>query len=307
VLAEKEQLPVYEDLEKNCAPVDYIAGGATQNSIRVAAWMGKRKMPCAYSGCVGDDSYAGILKERCEAAGVKAHYMVDASTPTGKCACLIHEKERALITDLQAANNFKLSHLETEESQALISAAQIIYCAGFFLTSGGTACTTFLGKACAEGGKRFCLNISAPFIAEFFTSALDETMPYIDILFGNETEAAALGKVKGWGEDVVTFARKAASLPKESGTHARMVVITQGAKATVVAFDGAVTEYPTPELDSKFIVDTNGAGDSFVGGFLLQLARGRDIAACVAAGNFAARTIIQRSGCTMPETCDFEG
>lgn len=48
------------------------------------------------------------------------------------------------------------------------------------------------------------------------------------------------------------------------------------------------------------LVDTNGAGDAFVGGFLAKLACGCDLEACVSAGNYAARQIIQVSGCKIP-------
>ena len=49
------------------------------------------------------------------------------------------------------------------------------------------------------------------------------------------------------------------------------------------------------------IVDTNGAGDAFVGGFLAQLAKNKSIEDCVKCGIWAATEIIQRSGCTFPE------
>ena len=65
-------------------------------------------------------------------------------------------------------------------------------------------------------------------------------MPFVDIVFANETEAAALGEVKGWGTDVSEIALKLAAQPKASGTHARMVVFTQGASSTVVVLDGKV-------------------------------------------------------------------
>ena len=230
---------MYKELEDNYK-VDYIAGGATQNSIRVAAWMMQSKTSCAYMGCVGDDAYGRTLKECCDAGGVNAHYMVDKATPTGTCACLIKDSERTLITNLGAANNYNKEHLESEESLKLVNAAKVIYSAGFFLTSGGPPCTTFLGQKCSDEGKLYCLNLSAPFICQFFTAQLDETMPFVDIVFANETEAAALGEVKGWGTDVSEIALKLAAQPKASGTHARMVVFTQGASSTVVVLDGKV-------------------------------------------------------------------
>ena len=213
--------------------------------------------------------------------------------------------ERTLVTRLDAANNFKLAHLETPAVQKVLVSAKVVYSAGFFLTSGGPECTALLGAHCAEYGKRFCLNVSAPFIAQFFCDQLDATMPHVDILFANETEAAALGEKKGWGTDVATVALKAAALPKASGRYARAVVFTQGADQTIVAYNGTVTTYPVPPLAKELLVDTNGAGDAFVGGFLSRLVLGEDFDACVKAGHFSARTIIQRSGCTVPDTCSY--
>ena len=126
-------------------------------------------------------------------------------------------------------------------------------------------------------------------------------MPFVDILFANETEAAALGEARGWGSDVATVALKCCDLPKASGRRARCVVFTQGADSTIVACEGAVTTYPVTPLAKELLVDTNGAGDAFVGGFLSQLALGSPEELCVRIGHFCAGTIIQQSGCTCPD------
>ena len=202
------------------------------------------------------------------AGGVEVAYQVDAEAPTGVCGVLVDPtNERTLVTRLDAANNFTKDHLETAAVQKLLVASKVVYSAGFFLTSGGPDCTALLGQHCADFGKRFCLNISAPFIAQFFGEALDATMPFVDILFANETEAAALGEARGWGSDVATVALKCCDLPKASGRRARCVVFTQGADSTIVACEGAVTTYRDAPRRG-LLVDTNGAGDAFGGGFL---------------------------------------
>jgi adenosine kinase len=38
------------------------------------------------------------------------------------------------------------------------------------------------------------MNLSAPFIAQFFKSQVDEILPYIDVLIGNEAEADAFAQ-----------------------------------------------------------------------------------------------------------------
>ena len=62
------------------------------------------------------------------------------------------------------------------------------------------------------------------------------------------------------------IALKAAALPKEDEGRPRMVVFTQGALPTIVVENGVATEYPVIPLAEGELVDTNGAGDAFVGG-----------------------------------------
>jgi adenosine kinase len=94
-------------------------------------------------------------------------------------------------------------------------------------------------------------------------------------------------------------------MPKHNGSRARTVVITNGSQPTVVAVNGKVTLYPVITLAKEQLVDTNGAGDAFVGGFLSQLVAGKDVPECIRAGNYAANVIIQRSGCTFPAKPSF--
>lgn len=162
-----------------------------------------------------------------------------------------------------------------------------------------------VAKHAVANNKIYCLNLSAPFIIQFFKDQLRAIMPYADFLFANESEAAVYGDSMGYGSDIATIALKAAAEPKASGARARIVVFTQGADATIVAMEGKVTSYPVNKLAKELLVDTNGAGDAFVGGFLAQLIRDKPIAECVRAGHFAAGTIIQRSGCSFPKECDY--
>lgn len=60
ILAEEKHLPLYEELVKNY-PVQYIAGGATQNSIRVAQWMLKIPGSTSYFGAIGTDAFGEQL------------------------------------------------------------------------------------------------------------------------------------------------------------------------------------------------------------------------------------------------------
>jgi len=300
--------------------VEYIAGGATQNSVRVAQWMlAPETGSTAYMGCVGEDPFAERMAAACrDAGGVDARYLVDASAATGTCAVCVLGGERSLVANLAAANNFKADFLKQADNFAALERARVVYSAGFFITVSPESimvCAEHCASAPAPDGtkKAYCMNISAPFIVQVppFKKALLDAMPFCDFLFGNETEARAFAEAEGWATaDVAEIAAKAAALPRAPGiAQPRVVVFTQGADATVVATGGeaaSVETFEVPAVPKSEIVDTNGAGDAFVGGFLAQLARGLPVAECVRAGHYAAGVVIRRSGCTLPDKPDYK-
>jgi len=302
ILAEDKHKPLYAKLAKT-HPVEYIAGGATQNSIRVAQWVMGSPGATAFIGCIGTDAFGEQLEKAAQGDGVNVQYLKQSKVETGTCAVLVKGGERSLCANLAAANCYEKSHFDSAEIQSLVAAAKIVYSAGFVLTTpAGPPTLMAMGEELNKSGKTFCMNLSAPFIMQVppFKAALDSALAYVDFLFGNESEAATYGEAMGWGTDVATVALKIASLPKNSGARPRVVVFTQGKDPTLVACGGAITSYPVPALSKEELVDTNGAGDAFVGGFLAMLAKGCDLATCVSAGNYAARQIIQVSGCKIP-------
>jgi len=158
-------------------------------------------------------------------------------------------------------------------------------------------------------GKHFAMNLSAPFLCQFFKDPMMKVMAHADIVFGNETEADEFANSHGYGVSInktvyrTETAKKIAALPlvsSGSSPRSRLVVITQGADPVIVVENGEVTLYPVTKLAADKIVDTNGAGDAFVGGFLAQLALGKSVKDCVKVGIWAATEIIQQSGCTCP-------
>ena len=307
ILAEEKHLPIYKELVDKYSP-QYIAGGATQNSIRVAQWIltaNGKPGQSAYMGCIGNDDFGKQLEECAATDGVCVHYMKDESTPTGTCAVLVKGGERSLIANLAAANNFKPTHLETAESKAIYESAKVYYIAGFFLTVSVDSLKIVAEHALAND-KIFCLNLSAPFIIDFFGDQVATALEYADYLFCNESEAAAYGKKHGLGEDLKEVALKIAASPKKNASRSRTVIFTQGSGSTIVARDGKVEEFAVDPLPKEQLVDTNGAGDAFVGGFLAGLLEGKDTKANVEAGHWAARFIIQQSGCTLSKPCEYK-
>nr|XP_017319224.1 adenosine kinase isoform X2 [Ictalurus punctatus] len=307
ILAEEKHKEMFEEIVKKFK-VEYHAGGATQNSVKIAQWMIQEPHKVAtFFGCIGKDEFGKILKQKAEECHVDAHYYEQSEEPTGTCAACITGDNRSLVANLAAANCYKKDkHLDLEENWKLVEKAKVYYIAGFFLTVSLESILK-VAKHASENNKLFSLNLSAPFISEFFKDSLMKVMPYVDILFGNETEAVTFAREQGFEtEDIEEIARKTQSLPKENKKRQRIVVFTQGMKATVMAKDDENPEkFPVIEIDQKDIVDTNGAGDAFVGGFLSELVQDKPLERCIHAGHYAANVIIRHSGCTFPEKPDF--
>jgi sugar/nucleoside kinase (ribokinase family) len=143
----------------------------------------------------------------------------------------------------------------------------------------------------------FALNLSAPFIPQFFQVQLQSVLPHVDILICNETEAETWASATGLpASSLPDIARALAVLPKSNASRPRLVVITHGKEDTIVvssAKPDAPETYPVHALREADIVDTNAAGDAFAGGFMAALVDGRDIPAAVKAGQKLAAICVQ--------------
>ncbi|RAL05569.1 adenosine kinase [Aspergillus ibericus CBS 121593] len=303
ILAEDKHMDLYGELfEKK--DVKLIAGGAAQNTARGAQYI----LPdnsVLYIGCVGRDKEAEILKEACTKAGVHTEYRVDDVQPTGKCGVIITGHNRSMCTHLAAANEYKIDHLKQPHIWSLVEKAQFYYVGGFHLTVCVPAIEA-LGQEAAAKNKVFMLNLSAPFIAQFFKEQLDSVLPYTDYTFCNETEARAFSESHSWGtDDVVEIAKKLAQLPKKNTSRPRVAIVTQGTLPTVAATvkpsgEVEVKEFPVREIPKSSINDTNGAGDAFCGGFCGGIVQGKSLEESIDMGQWLASLSIQELGASYP-------
>jgi adenosine kinase len=213
-----------------------------------------------YIGCIGRDKYGKQLEDICAKAGVKTEYRYDDETPTGRCGVVITGHNRSLCTDLAAANKYKVDHLKQPEVWKQVENARFFYVGGYHLTVSVEAILALAEEAAAKD-KVFILNLSAPFIPQFFKDQLDQVLPYVDILLGNETEAAAYAESHNISsKDIKEIAKEISKLPKKNSKKSRTVVFTQGTDPTVSVAEGEVKEYPVHAIGNDLINDTNGAG-----------------------------------------------
>jgi adenosine kinase len=107
------------------------AGGAAQNTARGAQYI-LSPNSVIYFGCVGKDKYADILSEAAKKAGLEVRYRVDEEQPTGRCGVVVTGHDRSLVTDLAAANCYKLDHLK--EHWDIVEKSKAYFVGGYHLT-----------------------------------------------------------------------------------------------------------------------------------------------------------------------------
>merc|ERR1712241_472046 len=122
--------------------------------------------------------------------------------------------------------------------------AKIIYSAGFFVTVSQESIKE-ASREQAKSGQIYCMNLSAPFLMQVppFKACFVDTMPYVDFLFGNETEARTWAETQGWDTTDVSFIATRLSLIPSAKERKRTVVITQGCDAAIVAVNGMIPRH----------------------------------------------------------------
>ena len=73
--------------------VQFVPGGATQNSMRVAQWLLQVPGAVSYFGCVGKDKYAKIMEDTARKEGVNvrtsfADFLQPAPAALGQASAL---------------------------------------------------------------------------------------------------------------------------------------------------------------------------------------------------------------------------
>jgi len=74
------------------------------------------------------------------------------------------------------------------------------------------------------------------------------------------------------------------------------VIVTMGTKGSVLSVEGA--QYNIAACPSQVLVDPTGAGDVFMGGFLNEYLREKDLVWCACVGSAAASLVVEGIGPT---------
>jgi fructoselysine 6-kinase len=230
------------------------------NAVNVAVMARRLGAEASYLGCWGDDEGGALLDVALRTEGVDLSHVRRVVGGETARARIAHENgDRRFIG---ARPGVRARYALAAEDLAFIAAHDAVH----------TSCNSDLDGELARIAAAARL-LSYDYSEKWTEERLLRTLPAVDIAFLS---------APGRGDDEC-----AALLARCLASGAAIAVVTRGAQGVLARDASGIRRQGVVPIVP---VDTLGAGDGFIAGFLVAHLRGADLAACLAAGaGFAAR------------------
>lgn len=308
----------YQEVLKNKNALKLL-GGSALNTIRITNHINQKLKKLNnnlgdsyFMGSTGDDENQEFLKKGLSEEGIIFKNQEFSNVRTSTCIVLIEKLERRFFSDLGGSEKVTISHFE--KNSEIIKNCKIFY-ADAYLIGKRFDCFEYVFKKFADENVILSLGMASENIIRDFGKNIDEIFPYIDLLFLNSEE------VKMWkinnkllhltNEEFIKHI--STTHEKQNKNKKRVIVNTRGLDDTiiyVVDYINNTEEFfkvPIYDIDRKLVVDLNGAGDAFAGGFLAGIINGCNLRESANLGNRIASEVIQLTGFQIPSNFDIEG
>lgn len=265
------------------ATICVVEGGSAANQ---AAWLAASSVPVALFARVAKGDVAA-MGARLKAQGIEPILSGDEAQQSGRLVTLIGSGgERSFFTDRGANLALDLADLPDDWYKG----TDLLVLSGYsFFEKGPRACATGLIKAAQKHGVPIVVDAaSSGFIADAGVNKFLKWTAGADLLVANQDETALLsGRYDPEDQMMVLLG------------HYQSIIVKRGAKGSLFRRRG---ERPVYAQGVKAeVVDTTGAGDAFLAGFIAAWRQGGEIIDCLAAGNRLGAVAIAKIGGRPPE------
>ena len=251
-----------------------IPGGKGANQ---GVTIAKLEKEITFLGKVGNDFYGETLLQSIKGAGANTDYIETIDGGSGIAVINVDKEGRNNITVIPGANN-EVDVDYILKSKAVFEKAKL---ALFQLEIPIETVKTGLRLA-KELGNITVLN---PAPAQELD---DEMIKTIDILIPNEYELERISKVKVTDQDSIL---KASKVLLSKGVE--KLIVTLGSQGVLYIDKDSHKFYKANKVE---VIDTTGAGDSFIGGFVASYVEDGNIEAAIELGQTVAALCIQKVG-----------
>ncbi|MBS0652652.1 MAG: adenosine kinase [Verrucomicrobia bacterium] len=266
-------------LERSGAAPKLMPGGSSVNLLKGLAHLGHR---CTLVVQVGNDPTGQFFVSRLSDQGIRLR-MQTVSSPTGKSACLVTPNgERTMRTFLGASGSNSNLNLHREDFQSV----NLFHLEGYQLKHHNLVRKAL--ELSKQSNALVSLDLSSFEIARTERGFIEELLNEgsIDLFFANQDEALAFTGLN----------------PKEACSYLAsfcdVAIVTMGEKGCIVQEGSNQFHYPAFKVP---VIDTIGAGDLFMSGFLHGYLHQWSVKDCAWLGSHLASEVVQVIGAEIPE------
>lgn len=273
--------PVTEEaLRSDCVKAEAIRMLVGGDAFNVASNLAALGTDVALFSAVGNDPFGAFALDYAGRLGVSAKWIETTDGPTSVTAVLIHpEGERNFVVQQGASHEIS----EDRICDDLIREYDLLYVGSACGIPGldGKGLARLLQRAKALG-RLTAMDITGNPSKEAVSQLLP-ALPYLDYFLPSAYEAMALS-----GKDT----------PEETADYFHqqgvpVVAVKMGDQGALLSDGKQQKRYST---FAGPVVDTTGAGDAFVAGFLSALGRGEPLSGCIQIGNGAGTMCVGKLG-----------
>lgn len=217
--------------------------------------------------------------------------------------CLCKGEDRSLTANIGAALKLEKSFVEASLKVLDTDPQLYYYIEGFFIPDKMHICRYLYEKFSKIPTSTLVTNLNAPYIVKSYPKDITWLTKKADIVFGNRDEFEELANINGFQtmEDLLTDLLNDYTNTDKSKT----IIVTDGANP-VFFYKGNSSSIESdlvnvPQVNASEIVDTTGAGDSFVAGFIHALIDGKSMRECIEQGCEISAQVIKVIGCNLPK------
>jgi sugar/nucleoside kinase (ribokinase family) len=258
--------------------LDYLLGGNGANTSVALATLG---IPARLVGAIGCDEPGRYLLGRLQRAGVDASGVAKCSEPTSATIVMINGEGNRKFLNRPGSSGVAFA-APVEFDERLTAGMGHFHMASFFILPRLRHTAPETLRRARAAGLSTSLDTTWDPMGEWM-KALAPCLEHLDFLFMNEDEA----RMVAGSEDPAEAAREVLS------RGVRTAVMKLGGRGCALYTAAAEIRVPAFEVEC---VDTTGAGDSFVAGFLSVLLRGGTLAEAGRLGNAVGALVVGKVG-----------
>lgn len=280
-------------------------GGSALNILRAISW-GLRNSSMDLStekkismlGCVGNDILKNKIINTLQQSNIKTNLLEQIDMATSRCAVgICNNKDRYFLSDILASRNLSVNFIQNHWNEIISHDALLIE--GYFIKENFDLCSNIC-DAFIKDGKFIILTLSDPLMIESYKEDIIKIANKADMVVGSLNAAKKLVGEINDSTNIDLLFKKIYSILNDKN---RILIITAGNHGVFCSKYDSTTKtedhfqtFPN-QINNRDIVDFNGAGDAFLGGFISQQMQDKTFEDCCHLGNKAAAVVIKNIGC----------